>query len=361
MNASDDYCNYFSSYCKIVKTVAWVRRFIVNSRIVKHEISKRCVESFLSSDELNAAEVLLLKLVQREMFTSENDVRFKALDVFKDENGLLRVKTKIFNRNDSTNFRCPIILDSAHLIVQRIIEEEHCNLAHAGVQILLCRLRERYWILSARRKVRSVINKCVRCKRYNVKRLESVKTPLPLERVRDAAVFEVVGVDLAGPLFLKGNEKAYVCLFTCAVYRAVHLELLSSLSTASFVKGFSRFIARRGRPAVVFSNNGTNFVGTENELKRLNWSVIAEYSAVKRIKWKFNPPSAAWWGGWWERIVRIIKQLLRRVLAKASVNYEDMLTILCDCESVINSRPLTYMSSDSNDLVPLTPNLFVGD
>lgn len=184
---------------------------------------------------------MLLKLVKKEIFTDENDKKLKCLDVFKDKNGLLKIKTKVFHREDDVSFRCPVVLDSAHFIVSRMIEDEHRNLKHAGSQVLLCNLREKYWILAARRKVREILSKCVKCKRYAVKRMETSKTPLPIERVRDAAVFEIVGVDLAGPLYLKGNEKTYVCLFTCAVYRAIHLELLSSLSTANFIKGLCRF------------------------------------------------------------------------------------------------------------------------
>ena len=94
---------------------------------------------------------------------------------------------------------------------------------------------------------------------------------LPEDRVRDAAAFEVIGIDYAGPLFLSGGQKAYICLFTCAVYRAVHLELVTSLSTEEFLEAFRRFIARRGRPTVVYSDNGKNFVGTRNLLQKINY------------------------------------------------------------------------------------------
>lgn len=356
---SDQFCKYFSDYGRIVKMVAWIQRFINNLKCREKE--KRILTDFISSDDFKSAAILLLKVSQRQMFVNKNEKKLKCLNVFKDENELLRIKTKVFNRMDERSFRCPVVLDSSHPIVTRIIEDEHRNLKHAGCQILLCNLREKYWILSARKKVRSILSKCMRCKRYTVKRMEAAKAPLPIERVRDAGVFEVVGVDLAGPLYLKGNEKAYVCLFTCAVYRAIHLELLLSLSTASFIKGFYRLIARRGRPVEVFSDNGTNFLGTENNLKKLNWEEIEKYSATKRIKWHFNPPASAWWGGWWERLIRIVKQVLRGSLGKTTVDYENMITILCDCEAIVNSRPLTYMSTDSTDLVPLTPNMFLRD
>ncbi|CAG7815247.1 unnamed protein product, partial [Allacma fusca] len=187
----------------------------------------------------------------------------------------------------------------------------------------------------------------------------AVPAPLPLDRVRDAEIFEVTGVDLAGPLYLKGGKKSWVVLFTCAVFRAVHLELVSTLSTEGFIQSLRRFVGRRGRPAVIYSDNGTNFVGTENLFRRVNWDTIEQYSSVRRIQWKFNPPTAAWWGGWWERLVRILKGHLRRVLGRASLYYEELVTILCDIESVVNSRPLTYVSEETDQFSPITPALFL--
>ena len=93
---------------------------------------------------------------------------------------------------------------------------------------------------------------------------------LPDDRVRDAASFEMVGVDVAGPLYLKGGSKAWVVLFTCTIYRAVHLELITSLSTEAFIQSFQRFISRRGRPATVYCDNGANFVGSSNVLSEVD-------------------------------------------------------------------------------------------
>lgn len=101
--------------------------------------------------------------------------------------------------------------------------------------------------------------------------------PLPVNGVRDATIFEITGVDFAGPLFLRGGEKAWIVIFTCAVYRAVHFELSSSLSTDEFVECFHRFIARRGRPTYMYSDNGTNFKGMVNALRELDWEKIAKH------------------------------------------------------------------------------------
>jgi hypothetical protein len=99
----------------------------------------------------------------------------------------------------------------------------------------------------------------------------------------------------------------------------------------------------------VYSDNGTNFVGIDNAFAHLDWEKISKHCAIEQIDWRFNPPTAAWWGGWWERLIRLLKQLLHKTLGKASLTYEELETVLCDCESVINSRPLTYVSEDIKD------------
>ena len=355
LNCNTWYSHYFSNYFKLLRFIAWILRFVNNCRLRKE--LRKC--GSLTSSEITDAEIKLFVILQSEMFSSVKDERLKGFQVFTDDKGVLRVKTKIVNRDDTFNFfRCPVILDSRHIDVKRLIEYEHSK-HHAGVQSLMIVLREKYWIIAARRVIRSVISHCVRCKRYSIKRLEVEPSALPVNRVRDAAIFEVVGVDFAGPLFLKGGEKAWICLFTCAVYRAIHLELVSSLSTPAFLEELRRFIARRGRPTVIYSDNGTNFVGCQNACQRLNWDLMSECCTSQMIEWRFNPPSAAWWGGWWERLFRTVKQSLRRVLGKASVTYEELYTILCDCEALINARPLSYVADDPLDFIPLTPASFL--
>ena len=133
------------------------------------------------------------------------------------------------------------------------------------------------------------------------------------------------------------------------------------MSTECFLQAMRRFIARRGRISVCYSDNGSNFVGSRNLLKGIDWDKVRQDSNCSKIIWKLIPPSAPWWGGWWERIIRILKDLLRKILGKASVNFEELSTIMCDCESFINSRPLTYMSDSNEDLIPLTPMHFLND
>ncbi|GBO45553.1 hypothetical protein AVEN_65043-1 [Araneus ventricosus] len=119
--------------------------------------------------------------------------------------------------------------------------------------------------------------------------MSSEPVPLPPDRVNDCAVFETVGIDLAGPLFLENIEKVWIALFTCGVYRAIHLELVRSLSYDSFNLAMRRVIARRGRPKTIYFDNGTNFKGSCNELSKLDWNQIQREDNLERMSWKFKP------------------------------------------------------------------------
>ncbi|GFU93973.1 integrase catalytic domain-containing protein [Trichonephila clavipes] len=172
-------------------------------------------------------------MIQTEFFLSEEN-RLKSLQTFKNDNGIIRLKTKIIYRKDREDFLRPIVLPPKHEVIKRLIYNAHVKNCHAGVQILLNVLRENYWILNGRKAVKHVVANCFICKRYTSKNLEAICSPLPENRVKVAVVFQITGVDMAGPLFLKDNNKNWVLIFTCAAYRAVHFELVTTASTDVF-------------------------------------------------------------------------------------------------------------------------------
>ncbi|XP_035216456.1 uncharacterized protein LOC118189871 [Stegodyphus dumicola] len=232
------------------------------------------------------------------------ETSFRNLCVFKDVNGIIRVKTRITERIDKPFFISPILPDKC-IFTPRLIEYFHRENCHAGTQILLS----------------------IYCVKSTGLQEE--------EEVENAAAFEVVGIDLAGgPLFVKRGDKVWMVLYTCALYREqfVYLELITSLSTDAFLLSFRRFVARRGRPRVVYTDNGTNFRGAYNNFLEIDWSKITRQTEIQKIEWKFIPPTAAWWGGWWERLVRVVKELLRRTLGRAVLTYEELETVMCECE-----------------------------
>ncbi|BES91553.1 Pao retrotransposon peptidase [Nesidiocoris tenuis] len=356
------YYRYFSDFKKLVRFIGWIYRFKSNCQVQKTERTL----GDLSATEYAAAERKVIFLIQDAAFAGVRDPRLSNLMPFIDCDSIIRLTTKISNRNDEIPFRYPAVLPSTdHPAVLRLVLDIHQENSHAGTQLMMSLLRQQFWILGGRRAIKKALKKCARCQRYSAKNFPSIPPPLPENRVRQARTFEVTGVDLAGPLYLKvdggPNKNFWVCLFTCGIYRAVHLELVSSQSTDSFLLALRRFINRRGRPRTIYSDQGTNFVGANNDMKTLDWKKILEHTSVRKIEWCFNPPGSPWWGGWWERLIGIMKNLLRRVLGRSAVNQEEMTTLLSDCEAVINSRPLTYISQDAEDLTPLTPNMFLID
>lgn len=350
---SNTYLRYFSNLRKVIRMIAWMRRW----KTYKRGEQRRKELSLVEEQE---AENCLWRMVQQESFGNSKKLSTQ-LNAEKDEFGLWRVKTKLLLRSDTEGFRRPILLPKEHIAVFRLVQKEHLDMRHCDNQVLRSTLRERFWIIGSRIVTRQVVTGCKRCIRFKAKNLTTPVASLPSNRVKDAAVFEVTGIDLGGPLYLLDEKKAWFVIFTCAVYRAVHLELVSSLSTEGFIQALRRFIARRGRPEVIYTDNGTNFVGTENLMEKLNWEEIVSHTEVRRIKWIFNPPSAPWWGGWWERIVAMIKQLLRRNLGRGVLDYEEMSTVLCDCEQLLNLRPLTYLSEDPEELREITPMMFLNE
>ncbi|GFX73914.1 uncharacterized protein TNCV_397251 [Trichonephila clavipes] len=245
----------------MIRVMAWILRFQPKAKDLR-----KCAE--LKNEELLNAQKITFRLMQKECYSNEETRKsLKGLLIFEDEEGILRLKSRLINEEESKDFISPIILPSKHLAVRRFIAQEHLVNKHAGTLTLLTILRERFWIVKGKRIVRSVIKECLTCKRQKIKHLEVPFPPLPKDRTEVAAVFQVSGVDLAGPLLTKSKQKAWIVLFTCAVFRAVHLELITSLSTTDFIQAMRRFIARRGRISVMYSDNGTNFTGLNNALR----------------------------------------------------------------------------------------------
>ncbi|GFU20322.1 integrase catalytic domain-containing protein [Trichonephila clavipes] len=336
----------------MIRVFAWILRFVNNCR----KDYNKCEEHELSVAEIENSEKQLIRLTQTYYLP---DVDSLKLVTFIDNDNILRVKSKITERTDESSFLYPILLPDKWEFTKLLIRSIHKKNCHAGIQIMQSLIRERFWIIRARETIKSILNECFICARFKVKSLSSGPSPLPPDRVNDCSIFEVVGIDLAGPLFLKTGEKVWITLFICAVYRALHLELVNALSSDAFLLALRRFIARRGRPRIIYCDNGTNFRGAFNDLAKLDWHKISRETSTQKIVWKFIPPTAAWRRGWWERLVRIIKELLRRFLGKSILSYEELSTVICECEFLINSRPLTYISENPQELIPLTPAMFL--
>ena len=187
---------------------------------------------------------------------------------------------------------------------------------------------------------------------------------LPHHRVNAPEhAFTHVGLDYFGPFDVKQGRskvKRYGCIFTCLASRAVHLEVANSLDTDSCINCIRRLVARRGPVESILSDNGSNFVGANNELKeeikRLETDGIETKAARIQIRWSFNTPLASHHGGVWESMIKQVRRILCGLMKESSrtLTEEELQTLFCEVESILNSRPLVPEQSDDGDA--LTPN-----
>ena len=288
-----------------------------------------------------------------------------------DDNGLIRSNGRLGNAEYlDYDTKYPIILPRGNWITQLIVRHYHEKGYHvAGTNHTLSALSQRFWILKGREEIRECENNCKECQRRKFKASEQIMAPLPSIRLKKPLqAFGRVSVDYGGPFVTiqgrgRKRTKRYLCLFTCLMSRAVHLEMAYALDTDSFLNAFYRMVCRRGKPEEVLSDNGTNFVGANAELKalvdQLDENRIKSSMANKGIKWHFNPPAGPHFGGVFETMIKSAKKAIYSILSNADVTDEELSTAFNGAEDLINSRLLTYQSSNIKDEIPLTPNHFL--
>ncbi len=310
-------------------------------------------------------------------FTRRKNVEIKKssslfrLDPYIDENDLLRVGGRLTKLYELTHdFKHPVIIPKRSHVTTLIIRDSHEKIGHAGRGITLNETRNKYWIINGNSAVRYYISRCVTCRRLRRKVGEQQMADLPPDRMTPAPPFTYAAVDYFGPYYIKQGRKQlkrYGVLFTCLASRGIHIETATSLETDSFISALRRFIGRRGPVREMRSDCGTNFIGAERELttavqemnhNRLKEVLSNEYHADWIIDWKRNPPAASHMGGVWERLIRTIRTILSTLMREhgQALDDESLRTLLIEVECIVNSRPLTFPSSDAQDLHPLTPN-----
>ena len=375
----------FSSWSKLKKIVAWFLRLRSNlQKSAKSPKSKEAPQikpsgtiSPINVTELRDAEHAILNYVQHQFFKQEydglkstiqpNTSKHKALkssSIHKLDpviiQGLLRVGGRLKRASLDTDTKHPIILPKDHHVAKLIVLYYHHVSGHSGVEYTRSLIGHRYWIINARSAVRRILEKCLTCRKHQSPTGQQKTADLPIDRVTP---FTFTGVDCFGPFEVRRGRskvKRYDVIFTCLAFRAVHIEVVSSLDTESFINALGRFVTRRGLPEEMCSDNGGNFVRGERELREAinswNQSQIHDYLLQRNVKWTFNPPTGSHQGGVWERCIRTVRKVLRALIKEQVLDEESLSTLMCEVEAVVNGRPITKLSDDPRDLEPLTPN-----
>ncbi|XP_054723428.1 uncharacterized protein LOC129233424 [Uloborus diversus] len=310
-----------SSYVKLRHMIAWCLRFIKNVRYPKNRNI-----GYLTSDEMKAARNILVKIVQKQEFSTEYlhlenkkplpaNSKLLSLKPFINEDGVIRVGGRLENAPFSNERRHPILLPKNHHLTTIIIRSYHETYLHAGTILLLSVIRKEFWTINAKSAIKKEIWKCIKCFKLKGKTATQVMADLPRARVMPSRVFSKTGLDFAGPFLVKPRSgrgvrtlKVYICIFVCLAVKAVHIEIVGKLSADCFIAALKRFVARRGKPS-------------EKE------EPVHNYFANEGIKWNFNPPSAPHFGGIWEAAVKSAKSHLKRTIADQKLTLEEFSTL----------------------------------
>ena len=363
----------FSSFQKIVA---------VTARFLRWRYS-RPENIQLTAKDWSRGRHAVIYAVQREHFTTEIQSiakksilsahsHLKGLNPFLDESGILRVGGRLENAPIGYNEKHPIILPTNAHITSLIIQEAHLATFHGGLQLTTSTILRLYWIVRGRSLIKRCLRSCVRCTRFSTVPTYQQMGALPSARVTPTPVFCYTGVDYAGPIYMRTTKgrglkatKGYIALFICMVTKAIHIEIVSDYTSTTFLAALRRFIARRSKPKIIFCDNGTTFKGAQSELRRLfdKTSVlsveISKVLAKEEIEWTFIPPKAPHFGGLWESNIKSMKRHLIRTIGEQKLTFEELSTVTCQVERILNSRPCSALSDQPTDFTALTPGHFL--
>ncbi|GBN94576.1 hypothetical protein AVEN_251192-1, partial [Araneus ventricosus] len=364
--------NKYSDLNKVLVITTLVKRFVNKLRKLPTEVGPCSAAELLEAEqdwikfEQNLVCSSELERIKSGKQISKNSSLYK-LAPYLDDNNVLRVRGRLEESEFSSNEIHPIILPKQSKFSELLIRREHNKVCHGGVSATLSKIRSRYCIPKGRQIVKRVLRDCLICRKYSLKPAQQITAQLPKNRILENPPFTVTGIDFTGPVIIRSvkesNQKSYITLFTCAVTRALHLELTTDMTTKHFILSLRRFLARRGNCKVIISDNAKSFKATDNILREFAKILVdvdlKKFVGIHEITWQFIPPHAPWWGGFYERLMRSIKEPLRKILGRASLSFEEMTTILAEVELVLNHRPLTYTSNDLDEPLPLTPAHFL--
>ncbi|GAB0098440.1 Aspartic peptidase domain superfamily [Sergentomyia squamirostris] len=336
-----------------------------------------------TSNELFQAERVLTRFVQDthlgvvseaikkgSLHDNKQLAAFHSLCPFLDDDGIIRVGGRLENAYLPFDTKHPILLPKGRFATL-VASRAHITNSHAGPQALLAIMRQQYWPLGGKYLTKRIVRLCRTCWRHRPVLMQQRMGDLPGARIEFTRPFATCGVDFCGPFmtrpaYKRGGmaTKTYVAVYVCLTTKAIHLEVVGNLTTESFIASLKRFIARRGIPTHMYSDNATNFKGACTLLEAFfealeNDPQLQHTLAERRMTWHFNPPRSPHHGGMYEAAVKAMKYHLKREAGSTIFTFEEFNTITAQIESILNSRPITSLPDDPNELTALTPGHFL--
>ncbi len=341
----------YSSLQKLLRVTAYCMRFIAKLKKISSE------KGMLTANELSDARKLWEIHVQSSITLNHDNKAMKGLGLQLHQDGLLRCHGRLNNTELPEMTILPKILPRNSHYTQLVIRDTHNSLCHAGTSHTLSHLRREYWVPKGRSIVKSVIHKCMICRKWSTGAYRVPPMPsYPLERVKRCKAFQYCGLDYLGCLYVKNHgvtSKCYVALFVCMVIRGIHLELVPDLTTEGFLLALRKFCARRGVPHTIFLDNAPNFKQGSTVVGEI-WKCFDDpevhtYLASKGITWKFHPEYASHMAGHYERLVGLVKNALRRTIGRLTLTSDQLQAFLAETEATLNTRPLCYVGEGYDD------------
>ena len=365
-------CKKFSNWRKLLRVTAYVLRFI-NKIQKKHRMEEntelsQAVDTTepkpISTKELKHAEQYWIKQSQKSLRHRLKKGELKALTPFVDEDDVIRVGGRVSEAIISYDAKHPVLLPREHWISLLITRYFHLN-GHSGVAATVAKIKRNYWIIRCHDLAKSVKFRCVECRRMQAEVEKQFMSDLPITRLEPhTPPFYRTACDYFGPYVVKiGRNKTtkhYGIIFTCLNTRAVHLELAVDYSTMEFLQTLRRFFAIRGQPTLMISDNGTQLVGAERELREMvrgwNEQELKEFSAEKGMEWKFVTPAAPHHNGCAEALVKTAKKALKTSIGEQILTPFELYTCLLEAANLINQRPIGRIPNDPDDGSFICPN-----
>ncbi|XP_039863534.1 uncharacterized protein LOC120718871 [Simochromis diagramma] len=378
--------NRFSCWSSLIRALGTLIHIVQSFKRGKKCVAQKCegwhqCSTPPTGDILEQSKLVIIKTVQQEVYRKELEClasnanipkssSLVALDPFIDSEGLLRIGGRLIEAKIGFHEKRPLVLPGRHHVTTLIVRHFHEQVRHQGRLFTEGAVRSAgYWIVGGRRCINRLVFECVTCRRLRGRCEVQKMADLPPDRLSMEPPFSNVGIDVFGPWSVSArrtrgghaDSKRWAVLFTCLCVRAIHIEVIESLDSSSFINAFRRFMAIRGPLKNIRSDQGTNFTRACKDMgipSNLDGKAMKRFLSEHGCTWTFNTPHSSHMGGAWERMIGITRRILDSMLLQmgsSKLTHEVLTTFMAEVSAIVNSRPLVPVSNDPTDPFILTP------